>query len=129
MILLVDQIELSLYSLRKLLTDEIIGVVLREARKEALPYRRHAVEVLGQVAEAFQSDLFSAIYEMLEPLFEPKDGEMEEDGEEQEEGQQLQRLELHEAAVMALGRAFPTDPTAQGLSFIILANDPGSFIF
>jgi hypothetical protein len=45
--------------------DQIIGVMLREARKEALPYRRYAVQVMGQVAEAFQSDMFPAIYEML----------------------------------------------------------------
>ena len=95
--------------------DEIISVVLREARKDALPYRRHAVEVLGQVAEAFQSDLFSSVYEMLQPLFETKEDEMEQDDEEEkEEKHQLQTLELHEAAILALGRAFPSDPTAQG---------------
>lgn len=95
--------------------DEIISVVLREARKEALPYRRHAIEVLGQVAEASQADLFSSVYEMISPLFETKEGEMEQDDEEEkEEKHQLQTLELHEAAILALGRAFPSDPAVQG---------------
>jgi hypothetical protein len=96
--------------------DEIIGVVLREARKEALPYRRHAVQVMGQVAEAFQSDMFPAIYEMLQPLFETKEDEMEEEEEDDPGGrQQIETLELHEAAILALGRAFPSDPSAQGI--------------
>jgi hypothetical protein len=94
--------------------EEIVGVVMREAKKEALPYRRHAVQVMGQVAEAFQSDMFPAIYEMLQPLFQTKEDEMEEDEEEQEKRQQLETLELHEAAILALGRAFPSDSTAQG---------------
>ena len=37
--------------------EEIVGVVMREAKKEALPYRRHAVQVMGQVAEVFQFDV------------------------------------------------------------------------
>ena len=94
-------------------------MVLREARKEALPYRRHAVQVMGQVAEAFRSDMFPAIYEMLQPLFETKEDEMEEDEEEQGERQQLETLELHEVAILALGRAFPSDPTAQGLPSVV----------
>ncbi|KAK4005791.1 hypothetical protein OUZ56_010915 [Daphnia magna] len=94
------------------LRDEIIGVVLREAKKEALPYRRHAIQALGQVAEALQSDIFPAIYEMLQPLFETKEDEMEE--EEKEETAQREMLDLHEAAVLALGRAFSSDATAQG---------------
>lgn len=101
--------------------DEIIDVVLREAKKEALPYRRHAVQALGQVAEALQSDTFPAIYEMLQPLFEIKEDEMEEE-EEKEEREQKESLDLHEAAVLALGRAFPSDATAQGIvQFNILA--------
>ena len=81
-----------------------------------MPYRRHAVEIMGQVAEAFQSDMFPAIYEMLQPLFETKEDEMEEDGEEQGERQQLETLGLlHEAAILAVGRAFPSDSTAQGM--------------
>jgi hypothetical protein len=37
--------------------EEIVGVVMRETKKEALPYRRHVVQVMGQVAEAFQFDV------------------------------------------------------------------------
>jgi hypothetical protein len=51
---------------------------------------------------------------MLQPLFETKEDEMEEDEEEQEKRQQLETLELHEAAILALGRAFPSATTAQG---------------
>lgn len=88
--------------------------MLREAKKEALPYRRHAIQALGQVAEALQSDIFPAIYEMLQPLFETKEDEMEE--EEKEETAQREMLDLHEAAVLALGRAFSSDATAQGMT-------------
>ena len=96
-------------------------VVLREARKEALPYRRHAVEVLGKVADAFDADLFTTVFEMLSPLFavpEEKEGEMEQDDEDdKEEGQQLMMLELHEAAILALGRAFPSNHVTQSIFF------------
>ena len=58
---------------------------------------------MGQVAEAFQSDMFPAIYEMLQPLFETKEDEIEEDEEEQGERQQLETLGLlHEAAILAV---------------------------
>ena len=99
-----------------MITDEIMAIVLREARKEALPYRKHAVEVLGIVVESFKIDAFDTVYEMLSPLFklpEP-DEQMEEDDEEQEEGQQILKLELHEAAINALGKAFPVDESVQG---------------
>ena len=100
-----------------LILDEIVSVVLREARKEALPYRRHAVEVLGKVTDAFDADLFAAIFDMLSPLFAPPEGEMEQDDEEdKEEGQQLLILELHEAAILALGRAFPSNPITQSIT-------------
>jgi len=102
-----------------MLIEEIVSVVLREARKEALPYRRHAVEVMGKVADAFKADLFTAVFDMLSPLFavpEEKEGEMEQvDDEEMEEGQQVMTLELHEAAILALGRAFPSDFASQGI--------------
>ncbi len=39
---------------------------------------------------------------------------MEEDEKEQEKRQQLEALELKEAAILALGRAFQSDSTAQG---------------
>lgn len=101
-----------------LLLDEIISTILREARKEALPYRRHSVEVLGKVVDSFQVDLFGQVYEMIQPLFQVKEeGEeaMEEDVEDKEQKeQQMLTLELHEAAIMALGRAFPFDPVSQG---------------
>lgn len=91
---------------------------MREARKEALPYRRHAVEVMGKVADAFKADLFTAVFDMVSPLFavpEDKGDEMEQsDDDELEEGQQVMALELHEAAILALGRAFPSDPVTQG---------------
>jgi hypothetical protein len=41
---------------------------------------------------------------------------MEEEEEEDQGGrQQMETLELHEAAILALGRAFPSDPIAQGI--------------
>lgn len=86
---------------------------MREARKEALPYRKHAVEVLGVVAESFKVNKFDTVFEMLSPLFRvSEDDEME----EEEEGQHLLKLELHEAAISALGKAFPADDdqTVQG---------------
>lgn len=97
--------------------DEIVSAVLKEAKKEALPYRRHAIQVLGQVAEAFKVDLFSYAYEMINPLFEVKEDQTmeEEDLEDKEQKeQQLLTLELHEAAIVALGRAFPSQPESQG---------------
>ncbi len=97
--------------------DEIVNAVLKEAKKEALPYRRHAIQVLGEVADAFKVDLFSSAYEMINPLFEVKEEEAmeEEDLEDKEQKeQQLLTLELHEAAIVALGRAFPSQPESQG---------------
>ena len=95
------------------LADEIIAVVLREAKKQTLPYRRHAVEVRGRVVDDFQVDLFQPVFEMLEPLFRTdENGSDAEDMEE--EGHQIKKLELHEAAVLALGRAFPLNTTTQG---------------
>jgi hypothetical protein len=58
--------------------------------------------------------MFPAIYEMLQPLFETEEDEMEEDEKEQEKRQQLEALELKEAAILALGRTFQSDSTAQG---------------
>lgn len=99
-------------------------IVLREARKEALPYRKHSVEVLGIVIESFKVDAFSTMFEMLSPLFQVPgvDENMEQDEEDQEKGQQLLKLELHEAAISALGKAFPHDETVQGtlLLFVFL---------
>lgn len=100
----------------QMFADEIMRIVLREARKEALPYRKHAVEVLGVVVESFKVDAFDTVYEMLSPLFklpEP-DEQMEDDAEDQEEGQQVLKLELHEVAISALGKAFPADEAIQG---------------
>jgi len=93
--------------------DEIIVVVLREAKKETLPYRRHAVQVLGLVVDDFRVDLFQPVFEMLQPLFQ-RPGDDDSDAEDmEEEGHQAKTLELHEAAIMALGRAFPLDETTQ----------------
>ena len=89
-------------------------VVLREARKEALPYRRYAVDVLGRVAEALKVDVFEAAAEMLFPLFQPPpEGQEPEEEEERDEQRQVQLLELHEAAISTLGRTFPSNSQAQ----------------
>ena len=92
-----------------------MAVVLREARKEALPYRRYAVDVLGRVAEALKVDVFEAAAEMLFPLFQPppEGEEPEEEEEERDEQRQVQLLELHEAAISTLGRTFPSNSQAQ----------------
>lgn len=95
------------------MTDEIITVVLREAKKESLPYRRHAVEVLGRVVDDFQVDLFQPVFEMLQPLFRTSENESDTEDME-EEGHQVNTLEFHEAAVLALGRIFPLNVTTQG---------------
>ena len=48
-----------------------MAVVEREARKEAPAYRRHAVRVLGRVAEALRVDVFNALAGLVYPLLRP----------------------------------------------------------
>lgn len=108
--ILLDRIVLTVVLLK---TDEIIAVVLRESKKEALFYRRHAVQALGQIVESMHVDLFETTFQMLQPIFLPKESESDDDQDEKEEGQQLLLLELQEAIVISLGRAFPFNPDSQ----------------
>ena len=53
---------------------------------------------------------------MLQPLFQTKENEDSDEEMEEEDGHQQMTLELHETAVLALGRAFPLNPATQSKS-------------
>ena len=89
-------------------------IMIRESQKSNPLYKRHAIEYLGQVFEAFKSDRYSEIVDSLIAVAKSADDEMDVD----EDIQKPLRTALQASSFKALAMAFPFQPLLQGISIL-----------
>ncbi|KAI9332879.1 proteasome stabiliser-domain-containing protein [Zopfochytrium polystomum] len=88
---------------------EVVKVVLREAKKINLNYRKFALDYLGQFFEGLELDRFDDVEDYLTEILEGKDDE--EDSEEPSDKGVARDIQIN--AFQALGKCWPTQHEKQ----------------
>ncbi|CAL7951979.1 unnamed protein product [Xylocopa violacea] len=89
---------------------EIIQILHRESKKEALEYRRHALHAFGTVLHELNIDRFKEVYEIAREIWStlPKKDENESLPPEERIKRDDAILKLHETVYGTLGKAWPS---------------------
>ncbi|XP_043249578.1 proteasome adapter and scaffold protein ECM29 [Colletes gigas] len=87
----------------------IVQVLLRESKKEALEYRRYALQVFGMVLHELDIDQFKEIYDMAEEIWTtlPKKDENESLISDEKVKRDDNIMKLNETVYGMLGKAWP----------------------
>ncbi|CAL4121852.1 unnamed protein product, partial [Meganyctiphanes norvegica] len=97
------------------LLDQVVTVLSREAAKEKMEYKIHAIKALTTVLDTYNIDKFEQVFDICIPYLTPdKDKEKDEDEEvERNKKEESLRWDLNDEMVHSLGRAWPSDQTTQ----------------
>lgn len=98
----------------ELLVEEVVKVLTREASKERMEYKIHAIKALTTVLDTYQIDRFEEVFDICLPYLR-QDKEDHEDGEEEERNKKEESLhwDLIDEMVHSLGRAWPAKKETQ----------------
>lgn len=97
----------------ELLIEEVVKVLTREASKEKMAYKIHAIKALTTVLDTFQIDRFEQVFDICLPYLrhDKQDKELEEDDSSKAEASL--RWDLIDEMVHSLGRAWPNSKETQ----------------
>lgn len=96
------------------LLDQVVTVLSREAAKEKMEYKIHAIKALTTVLDTYNIDRFEQVYDICIPYLTPdKEKEKDEDEGERNKKEESLRWDLNDEMVHSLGRAWPSDQATQ----------------
>ncbi|XP_071525915.1 proteasome adapter and scaffold protein ECM29 [Panulirus ornatus] len=95
-----------------LLLDDVVKVLTREASKEKLEYKIHAIKALTTVLDTFHIDRFEQVFDICLPYLTPQEQE-DTDEEERTKKEESLRWDLIDEMVHSLGRAWPLSKDTQ----------------
>ncbi|CAK9831680.1 Proteasome adapter and scaffold protein ECM29 [Anthophora retusa] len=89
---------------------DIVQILQRESKKEALEYRRHALQAFGMVLHELNIDKFKEVYEIAQEIWStlPKKNENESLVPEERMKRNNEVLKLYETVYEILGKAWPS---------------------
>lgn len=98
----------------ELLMEDIVKVLTREASKEKMEYKIHAIKALSTVLDTYQIDRFEQVFDICLPYLTPDKQEQEStDDEERNKKEESLRWDLIDEMVNSLGRAWPLSKVTQ----------------
>ncbi|KOC60812.1 Proteasome-associated protein ECM29 like protein [Habropoda laboriosa] len=87
----------------------VVQILQRESKKEALEYRRHALQAFGMVLHELNIDMFKEVYDIAQEIWStlPKKDESESLVSEEKIKRDNDVLKLYETVYEILGKAWP----------------------
>ncbi|XP_066988430.1 proteasome adapter and scaffold protein ECM29 [Macrobrachium rosenbergii] len=97
-----------------LLIEDVVKVLTREASKEKMEYKIHAIKALTVVLDTYDIDRFEQVFEICLPyLKNDKEDQKDEDEEERNKTEESLMWDLIDEMVHSLGRAWPNAKETQ----------------
>ncbi|KAK3880878.1 hypothetical protein Pcinc_014654 [Petrolisthes cinctipes] len=96
-----------------LLVEDVVKVLTREASKEKMDYKIHAIKALTTVLDTFAIDRFEQVFDICLPYVTQDKHEQDETEEEERNKEQSLRWDLIDEMVNSLGRAWPMSKATQ----------------
>ncbi|XP_045609918.2 proteasome adapter and scaffold protein ECM29 isoform X1 [Procambarus clarkii] len=98
----------------ELLVEDVVNVLTREASKEKMEYKIHAIKALTTVLDTYHIDRFEQVFDICLPYLTPDKQDQEDaDDVEHNKKQESLRWDLIDEMVHSLGRAWPLSNDTQ----------------
>lgn len=114
------------------LTEEVLGILYKESKKEALEYRRHALKAYSDVLHELDINRFTQIYDIAQDVLPKLTSKIDDDDDDNdvsrsENSKKVEdKLKLQETIYESLGKAWPSCKETQDkycLQFVSHCNE------
>ncbi|XP_033222326.1 proteasome adapter and scaffold protein ECM29 [Belonocnema kinseyi] len=112
------------------LAEEVVGILYKESKKEALEYRRHALKAFSDVLHELGINRFTQIYNIAQevlPKLSSKNADDDDDVSMSENSKKVEeKMKLQETIYESLGKAWPSCKETQDkycLQFVTHCNE------